>query len=511
MKHANYANYAPKFILIILTSLLVLGSQHAIASPLAQTTQAATQAVTAPETRTATPTKTLVPSATATQKITLDGSYENLFPMVIRFYVGMGLARSKIASARLKVFQVGIIDQTIDVPLNDTTVRVFGDNATGIYFPWPLTSETALEPFRQYSFQWFVQDTDKHNYQSEFFTIEFYDQHKTWQRAVEAPISLYWYSPGLSGPLLRQTLLRTHKLLEKNTGVSNTYKFIIYDAGDNTCQSDPNRPGQPVVIAYNDYVVYPCDPNNAAVIYAARGFTLIKRTSGLFEPLQDDLIAKMTEDAYTELFKKAAAPPPAWLKGGIIQLYGLVGRANALLLAREQARLDRLLQLDELSAPAVAKKDDFGASVRDWNAQAYMLTLYLSARFGAQTPIELAKAIGNNSKFEDELPKLTKGVSLSQIYSDWKSWLLLPDADAAIRWNLYITNPTPTLTPTETLYPTFPPLTDAPLVTDTPLPSRTRVPTATITPTATPRPPGSLNNTPTAPPIATPTPAPLGT
>src|SRR5207244_2041934 len=104
---------------------------------------------------------------------------------------------------------------------------------------------------------------------------------------------------------------------------------------------------------------------------------------------------------------------------------------------------------------------DFGASVRNWNSQAYMLTLYLSARFGAQTPIDLARAIGNNSKFDDELKKISNGLTIGQLYTDWKSWLLSTDADAAIRWNLYITKPTPTVTPTETPYPTFPVLTDA--------------------------------------------------
>jgi len=488
-----------KAIFAVLLTLLLAGTGYAAASPDAQATSPATRALTQTATRATTAEPTATHSPVPTQEITLQGEYENLFPMLIRFYVGMGLARSKIASAQLKLFQPGTVDQTINVPLNDTTIRVFGDNATGIYFPWPLSPQTALQPFREYTFQWTVQDTDKKTYKSELLKVEFFDNSRRWLRVEEKPINIYWYGDGLSGILLRQNVLKAYDLLLKNAGVAKEYNFIIYEAGSDSCSTDPLRPGQKIIVAHNDYAVYPCDPNNASALYGARGFTMIQRSGPSFEQLQDQIVAKMAEDSYANLFKTSAAPPPAWFKSGIMQYYGFVGRSNALLLARDQARLDRLLPLDELTVPPVSKTDDFGASVRNWNAQAYMLTLYLSARFGAQTPVNLARAIGNNSKFEDELVKVAGNVTLQQLYTDWKSWLLSTDADAAIRWNLYISKPTPTVTPTETAFPTYPPFTDVPLATSTLLPSRTPAPSRTPTLTNTPRPPGSLNTfTPTA-------------
>lgn len=438
---------------------------------------------------------TRTPTATAVEPIFAQYGADNLFPMLIRPWTAVRLAADKILSIKVRVFQQGILDQEIEVPVNGDNVRILGDNASIIFFAWPLTVQTAPQPFKELSFTWTLESPKGTFLTSDPYFLMYQDPRYKWGAQTDAPIALYWQNPSLNIKFLSDNLKRAYTLLQQNAGMSQQYQFVIYEPNAAYCDKDPKRPGDKVVIAVKDLTVYPCDPQNTPRLYAARGMRLIQRSSALIEQLQDDLITLIANDAYSFYFKDAPQLPPAWFQSGLVQIYGFVGRANALLLAREQARQDRLLTLDQLATLPQPQQNDFGATVRNWNSQAYMFVLYLAARFGVSTPIDLSKQALTAPSFDAALTTVTKGVPLARLYADWKLWLLTSDADNAIRWNIYITQPTPTLTLTATDYPTFTPIPFVPTDTPTPFPSRTPLPTATPTqPTATntARPAGSL-------------------
>jgi hypothetical protein len=240
-----------------------------------------------------------------------------------------------------------------------------------------------------------------------------------------------------------------------------------------------------------------------------QGFVEVLRSSPQIDVLQDQISEIIAADAYDTLWKAAAEPPPLWFRAGISARYDVVGHTFALLTARDADRTNQLLSLSELAVPAVVMANDHGASVRAWNAQSYLLTLYLAAQFGADAPVKIAQQIGQKGKFADALSAVGNGAKIEDLYASWKDWLFSPAADEAVAWSPYLTDATATHTPSPTDFPTLTPTDSGPTATDTPLfsktstprPSRTPPPTDTPNlPTNTPLPPGSLN---TATPIST--------
>jgi hypothetical protein len=464
------------------------------------------------ETFTYTPSKTLTltPTLTPTQRPVLEVGYEILFPMLIRYHVILGVPRSDLVSAKLRISQIGAIDQVLDMPL-DQVAKVAADEISTIFFPWALDERNAPIPFRDVTFFWTVETKTNGTIRTEAMSFVYQDVFKgKWGRIVEDPINLYFHNLNLSGKFLRDNALRTYNLLQRYTGYDKAFNFIIYEVGSDLCQTDSRRPNQDILLARRDDTIYPCDARQAAKVYASRGFTLLTRSTVSFEGLQDEIINTMATTAYANLLSKAPQPVPAWLVSGLVQSYSLVGRSGSLLVARDAARSDRLATLTELSVQPRPRTDDFGSSVRAWQGQAYMLTLYLSARNGAETPFKLAQELGRGKPFAEAFAAVTNGATLETIYREWRVWLLSPAADQAVRWNIYLTSPTPTLTPTLTEYPTLTPTSTAPTLTPTRIPTRTLIPTRTPTrlpPSNTPRPPGSLETetAQTATPIASPT------
>jgi hypothetical protein len=483
------------FMPVVVVTLLLLAQVANAAGGGQRLAAQATGAATAPATETVNARfATRTPSPTPNEPIYAQFGADNMFPMLIRIWTAVRLPAASIRSIKVRVFQEGIIDQEIDVPTKGNIV-ILGDNASLVFFAWPLTTANAPQPFKEISFTWVIESPQGSFLKSDPYFLPYEDARRTWGRQPDTPIALYWHNLSLNIKFLSDNLKRAYSLLQQNAAMNQQYQFVIYEAGAPLCDKDPKRPADNVVIARKDLTVYPCDPQNAARLYAARGMRLIQRTSPLLEQLQDDLIMLMADDAYRVYFKAAPSAPPAWVKGGLVQLYGLVGRANALLLVREQARQDRLLTLDELAVDPVPRANDYGATVRNWNSQAYMLMLYLAARFGVAAPIDLSKQILAGPTFDDAIRTVTKGMTPAQLYNDWKTWLLTADADNAIRWNIYATQPTPTVTLAPTDYPTYTPVPIVPSLTPTLFPSKTPTPSLTptpILPSNTPRPPGSL-------------------
>jgi hypothetical protein len=158
-----------------------------------------------------------------------------------------------------------------------------------------------------------------------------------------------------------------------------------------------------------------------------------------------------------------------------------------------------LLSLTDLQQPESAPD-----MIRLWRAQSYLLTLYLAARFGAEAPFELARALLDEQTFEEALGARFD-ITPAQLYDDWRAWLLSDEAAAALRWTPYLpttATPAPSVTPSPTRTPTssVPSATPLPTATNTPFPARTNSPIPPRS-TNTPRPPGSvLRPTPTSAP-----------
>jgi hypothetical protein len=508
--HSQHLRVAIRVGLIAQVALIGLSAFGAgqVSSAAAAFAQVSTTPVSSPATaRTQTATATL-PAATATPPTIgptgppiFSLREAVLFPMLVRFQVVLRLPVANLKAAQLRIFQGKTFDQTVDIPQN--SFKVVNDQASLIDYPWPLPIQNALTPFEPVDYVWTIAPTTGATITGGQRFV-YSDALRQWQQSEGDPLVMYTYDQNLAVDVVRSSVLRAYTLIAQTTNVHHTFSLVLYDVGDDFCQRDPARPNQPVVIDPRDQVEFPCDPTQAAKLYAAGGFLLVQRTSQLLEGLQDQLIEIIAADAYDTVWKAAAEQPPAWFRAGLIQMYGLVGHSYSLLLAREAARTDQLLTLDVLAAPPVQQSNDNGASVREWNAQSFMLTLYIAARFGASAPFAIAQRIAQKGKFADALSAIGKGIALTDLYAGWQDWLFSPDADAAMFWNPYLTNNTPTPTPSPTDFPTLTPTSNEPAATDTEvsLPTLTYTPAPTQTPappTHTPLPPGSLN-TPTASP-----------
>ncbi len=471
--------------------LLISGARAATQTP--APTSAATSRVTTSSTPAAPPTKGPSPTPTPAIIVSVDG--EVLFPMLVRFSVIMHLGVTQVKSAQIRIAQGAVIDQTLDVPLGEANLKPLNDEASTLYYVWPLTETNAPTPFTTLTFGWTVIDVNGLKY-TQAGSVAYADNSRQWKNTDVDPLRIYTSNSGLNLDYVQNNVMRAYTLIAGDTGIKHNWRFILYDAGTGPCQADTTGRG---VIVAKDKTAFECDPAQAVKVYGARGFTLIQLTTPLLEGMQDQLIQTIATDAYDTIWKSAAAQPPAWFRSGIGQLYGLVGHAYALLLARDAARNDQLLTLDALAVPPVPNTRDNGASLRAWNSQSYMLTLYLAARFGAATPVQIAKQIAQNSKFEDALSALasagTGNVTVESLYTDWQNWLFSPDADSAIGWNPYIAEATVTPTPSDTPFPSLTPTVTGTPPTDTPEPSDTPFPSAVPTvvpPSPTPLPPGSL-------------------
>ncbi len=495
------------FGLIVLIGALGISQLHPTLSAPASVTAPAAQAVVTATSVAPPPTITTTPNPVYSNKATV------LFPALVRFVISFTMSFDNVQSAHLQLSQGTNYNVALDVPLKDT-LKYFSAGNSFIDYAWPLTEQTEPMPFQPVDFTWTITGKDGQIIKGiSGFTYQ--DQSQQWKDSPVDPLHIYTHDQGLSLDDIRAGALRGYNLISQNTGISHIYTLVIYDAGDAFCQADTTHPNQPVVIDPYDNVEFPCDPSMTAKLYAARGFMLLQRQTGLFEQVIDQVINVIAADSYDTLWKNAGQQPPAWFRSGVIQLYDLIGHPYQLLLAQDAARNDKLFTLDQLAVPPVPQPNDFGSTLRSWNAQSYMLTLYLAEKFGANAPFRIAQQIAQNGTFDGALAAVGSGATIADLYTAWKDWLFTSDANSAIQWNPYILTPTATFTPTPTDFPTLTPTSDQPTATETEFtlptgtdtaapPTDTPVPTL---PTNTPLPPGSLN-TPTAasspPPTSTP-------
>lgn len=444
----------------------------------------------------ATPNRTLVPLLTRAES-------EMLFPAAVRFSVTANLPLEDVIALYLRIYQP---DGTLNIApfLDPKQVGIALNAQTALFtYVWEFTPEEAPLPFSPIRFEWQVQSAEGISvangellFQDALLSAP--QPVKRWQ-SVGTVLQLYSHNADLALELLHQDAMRIFELVSQQTGIAPSRRIVIYDPEVTFCLRDPD--GTPYVESRTiGGTRRTCDPNAALAIYERYGFTLLRRQTLAFNELQDRLTELIVSRAYAVLWEKAP-PIPEWFKAGLARLYSVRPNSGALGIALERLRTNRpLLALSEL---AELPENRSNAEWRLWQAQSYLLTLYMAERVGAGAPFAFARALAKATDFETAF-RAFFGLSTAAFYAEWQAWLRSERAARAVRWTPYQeTTPTPTLTPTITATRTPLP----PRASPTPLPTITpaRFPTNTrfLTATFTALPPGSLRR-------PTPIPAPTG-
>jgi len=433
---------------------------------------------------------------------------ENLFPVAVRFGAVVEFGKDDLVSAEIHIWQPGSgfdRTETVDIP---SSIQVLTDKQTQFNYMWMITPENVPEPFTKLRYEWTIKISGNRTIRaSGDFTFE--DSRRpeaepgTWQR-FDGVVSLFSANPELALGMIGTQLGRAYTRLAADFGLTTPYRFVIYEPGVQFCLEEASGTG---TVYYTTSRVYgltrrDCDPTSAPRLYAARGYTMVVRTSMALDALEDRMAAIMTGDAVDGLWAEAAAPS-VWLREALIQLYGISPRTWALPLVRNAQRGSGVLSLAEM-----AKMPDAPETIRLWQAESYLMALYLADRFGASAPLTLLRAVQNGFSVEDGLTTMFN-VTPDTWFLAWESWLQSDAALRATRWSPYLAA-TATVTSTATTRPSITPTSNIPTATRTPtitLTAATTLEKSPIgpTPTNTPLPAGSLNRATNVP---TPTPAP---
>jgi hypothetical protein len=447
-----------------------------------------------------TPNRTLVPLLTRAES-------EMLFPAAVRFSVTANLPLEDVITLYLRIYQPEG-DLNITPVLMPPRQHGIALNATTALFTyvWEFTPEEAPMPFTPLRFEWQVQSAEGISVAGGEFLFQ--DSIRSapqpvnrWQ-SVGNTLQLYSHNSELALELLHQNAMRVFDLVAQQTEIAPSQRIVIYDPAVTFCLRDLADPDTPPYVESRTIggTRRPCDPNAALAIYERYGFTLLRRQTLAFNELQDRLTELVVNRTYAVLWENAP-PIPEWFKAGLARLYNTTPNSSALGLALERLRTNRpLLTLRELAQPAETFS---GTDLRLWQAQSYLLTLYMADRVGAQAPFAFARVLATAESFESAFRRFFNA-EIATFYAEWQTWLRSERAARAVRWTPYL-DITPTPTATATITPTRTP--QPPRASPTPLPTITpaRFPTLTpfVTATFTALPPGALQR-------PTPIPAPSG-
>lgn len=448
----------------------------------------------------ATPNRTLLPILTRAET-------EMLFPVAIRFSVTLNVPLEDVITLYLRIYQP---DGSLNItPLLDPRRDGIAlDPRTAlITYLWDFTPEEAPAPFTPLRYEWQVQTAFEgiSATSGEFLfqdTLRSAQQPATRWQISEMPLQLYSHNADLALNLLHQNALRVYTFVSQQTNIAPSQKIVIYDPEATFCQRDlTDAEGAPYIESRTiGGTRRACDPNAALAIYERYGFSLIRRQTLAFNELQDRLTEQIVRRAYAVLWE-SAPPIPAWFSEGLTRLYHTTPNSGALSIVLERLRGNRpIFTLRELITPPEALS---AADLRVWQAQSYLLTLYLADRAGAEAPFALARDLASASDFEQAL-RARFGSGSAALYTEWQAWLRSERAARAVRWTPYLeTTPTPTATrtatPTRTAAPPRSSPTPLPTITAAFFPSITPIVTATFTAL----PPGSLQRpTPVPPPAS---------
>lgn len=424
------------------------------------------------------------------------------FPLLIGFVLNLDVPVEEIVAAALTVRQPSGYERRIvlDPPADFTSDT--GPGYTYFRYDWFLLDELPLTPFLPVDYTWEVETTDGMlSSLSDTFVLVDSDA-GTWRTTGTPPLVLHSYKSSLAAERMQQEVLAAYDLLSRRTGASPLFEFVIYEPTADYCMTvqDKTTGEESSVVISDNQIVYPCAASDYDELYQHAGITVVHRSNASFTDLEDLMIKAMVQQVYDDLWDTADVP--AWFMSGLASLYGLHPNLAALTQARAAIAQGTLL---DYAALGVEPSSDAGPQANQtWNAESFLLTLYLADHYGAETPFDLARAIPDSEGGFDAALKDLTGMDLEALWDPFVAWLGSPAADRAATWTPYLpVTPTPTVSPSPTpVTPTLTPtITPPPTATFTPTPPVVPQPTAIVrlatatllaSPTNTPLPPGSL-------------------
>ncbi|NJL94139.1 MAG: hypothetical protein HC915_10645, partial [Anaerolineae bacterium] len=357
-----------------------------------------------------------------------------LLPVALRFSADVATTRTDLRSASLTVFQPEGVQEVYELDLEATVENLSVDTLRLTLTL--LLDAVPLRPFEPVNYRWEVRTRGQ--VASEWLG-EFVLEPRiraTWTEAGEAPITLHYAEPDLAAFTLLEDLQRAYTLLQNQAEAAPTVRLAIFGVEDALCQAEAETNRLHVINAPE----FDCSPESYAAWLAEAGVLLVQRQSLDFTQLQDQLNAALVNAFYAERWASAAAIP-AWFQAGLSMLYRPLPGGQELAIARAAQELNNAPALATPPAP-----QDVQRAI--WEAQSYLMVLYLAERFGAQAPFELAEALTRRPDFDATLMALTN-LPFSQLERDWRAWLRSPEAERAALWTPYLpTTPTPTATRT---------------------------------------------------------------
>lgn len=361
---------------------------------------------------------------------------EVLFPVVVRFFVDLDVPPSRITDITFTLEAGSDINKSESLDPAES-VLVETDTTTELIYNWQLQEAPQPIPFETVNYKWTIRTND--GVQSEVTNnFTFADtNHGSWREGGDSPLKLYWQGEHLDADPAWREVMPVYNLLSEHTGLSPQLAYAIYDPGVPLCQEarDPAT-GQQVsqLVSVDNGDTFPCSIDDFKNIYAAAGITLVQRTTIGFTEFKDTLIEQMVRDFYGALWGSTAVP--AWFETGLARLYRTHAGYNELQMVRAAARTDALLTFDDLSAPLPPNSLERDQVL--WNAESYLLVLYLADQVGEDTPIQLAMGIAENEGgFEGAWQTLMQA-NLDSLWNEWNRWLFSEEADEAVLWTPYL-------------------------------------------------------------------------
>jgi hypothetical protein len=327
--------------------------------------------------------------------------------------------------------------------------------------------------------------------------ITFRDDRIEWTTAADPQRFFTVTAPaeGMDLVRLERSLIPTYNLIAANVNQTREFNILLYppDVAPTGCETIDD--GELFALGSVTEYGIACDPARATTIAAASGYDIVQPASGGFAAAQDALVTHFFERFYEPVWDDAAIPE--WFRAGLTRFYQPDSKTELYGPVLAAARRSSLYELGEM----LGQRDD-----PLWQAQSYVMVLYIAAEIGVSGLFELASSLGGAESFTSAYEAAT-GQSLRALIPAMSRWVLTTPGEVAFRYTPYQpTTPTPSATPSSTPFPATPTFT--PTITDTPTPSptvtgvlsRTPVPTRTPTrtptpapPSVTPRPPGSLD------------------
>lgn len=446
---------------------------------------------------------------TPTAGIIYQQSAAVFFPSAIQFTASLAARQETLASGTLTLFQASGFEQTVELTFEGEDGAVSGAHidTTDLLKLVVFEGEAIPRPFEPLNYRWQIV-TDDERVSEVADEMLFQPSGGNWQQIDTPPLTFWWHNERLGMGVLRENLLTIYALLEKNTGEAPQLNFVVYDADYRFCDAvlDPDTNVQREVMVGNANL--PCSVDELKQYLAQNNLIFIQRQDNDFGSLENQLISELVTRFYGLVWDEDLSVP-SWFTSGLAQLYRQTGDFRALVTARAALEQEALFTLEGLeNAPPID-----AAQKAVWEAQSYLLVLYLADCYGASAPFELARSLVGASSFESAFQDLTD-MTLSQAYRAYRGWLGSKAAEVAVLWNPYLaTTPTPTFTPSSTPIPPTQTPTYTPTITLTPTSTSLigRIPTEVVV-TRTPEPPTpvpTVTNTPLPPgslPTATPRP-----